>query len=69
MAKTVDEMKAWIDAADYKELLRKNRYAPIGSPWFVGEVGAYCAKAMTRKRGEMSHGERVAASKAIGWGD
>ena len=62
---TDDEKKAWIDNANYKSLLAKWRTAPIGSPWFAGEIGVYYAKIMKRKRAETPHEEQVAASKAI----
>jgi hypothetical protein len=38
---TKEEMIAWIDSATPKQLLFKWRYAPIGSDWFVGEVGKH----------------------------
>lgn len=60
-------MKAWIDNASYQELLSKWRNAPAGSPWFQGETGKYYSEAMARKQSETSPGEKVAASKAIGW--
>jgi hypothetical protein len=63
-----EEMKAWIDNADYEQLLSKCRYAPAGDPFFAGEVGDYYLKVMAERRaapgGNAAH---VAASKAIGW--
>ena len=61
------EMKKWIDAASYQDLLEKWRFEPIGSHWFEGETGKYFKEAMKMKRENTSPGEQVAASKAIGW--
>ena len=60
-----EEQKAWIDGASYEDLLRKWRFAPAGSSWFMGDVGEYYAKVMGEKRSQ----EAVpgTASKAIGW--
>lgn len=66
---TEQQMKNWIDNATYEELLRKWRFTPSGDPMFEGEVGAYYAKVMGIKRGDLSHEEQVATSKRIGWGD
>jgi len=65
---TTKEMKAWIDKAPYQALLEKWRFAPIGSPWFQGEIGDYFSKVMSRKKAEISDAEAVRASKDIGWG-
>ena len=64
---TVEEMKNWIDTASYEDLLRKNRFAPAGDPFFQGEVGDYFLKIMAAKRYEVGDGEHVRASKRIGW--
>ncbi|CAK2831347.1 conserved hypothetical protein [Vibrio crassostreae] len=62
-----DEMKRWIDNASYQELLRKNRFAPVGDPFFQGDIGEYYLKVMGDKRIEIGNDSHVAASKAIGW--
>ncbi len=64
---TIDEMKKWIDNANYFSLLQKWRSEPSGSPWFQGELGDYYSTVMARKRDVTPDGERVAASKAIGF--
>jgi len=64
---SIEEMKQQIDAMSYHEMLSRWRNAPIGSPWFAGEVGDYFSKAMAKKKSETSHAEQVATSKAIGW--
>jgi hypothetical protein len=61
------EMKSWIDNADYMELLGKWRFAPVGSPWFQGELGDYYVAAMEKRRLETSQKDQVAISKSIGW--
>lgn len=60
-------MKAWIDNADYQDLLERWRNAPVGSPWFQGAVGEYYSKAISERRRKVSDAEHVAASKSIGW--
>jgi len=65
---TTDEMKKWIDAASYEELLRKWRFEPGGSPWFAREIGIYYANRMAEMRNSKGGNDaHVAASKAIGW--
>ena len=61
----VEAMKASIDAASYEELLARWRSAPVGSPWFVGELGRYYQQRMREKRNQ-DPAEAVAASKRIG---
>jgi hypothetical protein len=64
-----DEKKAEIDAMSYEQLLRLNRFEPIGSPWFQGYVGTYLMLRMAELRGAPGgQAEHVRASKAIGWG-
>lgn len=60
-------MKAWIDLATYEQLLDKFRIAPIGSPWFKGEIGEYYSQKLVEKRKEVGNVAAVAASKLIGW--
>lgn len=62
---TTDEMRAWIDAASYEELLRHWRSAPAGDPFFAGEIGRYYSQRMAEKRAQ-DPAEHVRASKAIG---
>lgn len=62
-----DQMKIWIDEASYEELLRKNRFAPIGDPFFQGEVGKYYILVMQRKKFEVGIEEAIRISKKIGW--
>jgi len=62
-----DEMKQWIDNASYEDLLRKNRTAPVGDPFFQGETGAYYMGVMAAKKKQVGNDAHVAASKSIGW--
>ena len=60
------ENRAHIDSLSYEGLLRHNRYAPVGDPWFQGETGDYWLKRMAELR-DADPGGAVAASKRIGW--
>lgn len=62
-----ENMKKWIDNTDYETLLSNWRNAPIGSPWFQGEIGKYYSKVMAEKRSQIGNSEHVRASKSIGW--
>jgi len=57
--------KAHIDQLTYDMLLRQNRNAPIGDPWFQGETGEYWLKRMNEWR--EAGADHVGASKRIGW--
>jgi len=60
--------KAIIDAMSYAEMLKMNRFAEVGNPWFVGDVGTYFMTTMQRKKMALTPEMRVEISKAIGWG-
>ena len=64
---TNDEMKKTIDESSYEDLLCRWRTAPVGSPFFMGDIGNYYFKIMAEKKAKLSHGEQVQASKNIGW--
>lgn len=64
---TTEEMKRQIDNMSYTELLSSWRHAPVGSPYFQGEVGEHYTKVMARKKEEIGNAGHVAASKEIGW--
>lgn len=62
------ELKAKIDAMPYAELLRLNRFAPIGDPMFAGDSGTYILTRMRDMRAAPGgHRLHVSASKAVGW--
>jgi len=61
------EQQTWIDNASYEDLLRKVRFDPSGSEWFVTDVGEYFLKTMAEHKKEVGPGAAVAASKRIGW--
>jgi len=60
------DRKAKIDSMEYRYLLYRWRFAPVGDPWFQGETGEYWGKRMKelREQGE----NHVQSSKKIGWG-
>jgi len=60
-------MKNWIDNASYEELLRKWRFAPVGSPWFTGDIGNYYSEVMSKGKLLISNADAVKASKKLGW--
>jgi hypothetical protein len=64
---TEQEMKSWVDNADYEQLLRKWRFAPVGDPLLQGDMGDYFSKVMFAKRDEVGNAVHVATSKHIGW--
>lgn len=64
---TTTEMKKWIDEATYEQLLSKWRSAPMGSPWFQGEVGDYYSQKMQERKKQVGDEAHSAASKRIGW--
>lgn len=61
------EQKNHIDNMEYEELLRLWRNAPVGHPYFQGEVGDYYAKKMSEGRKTIGESGHVAASKSVGW--
>jgi hypothetical protein len=63
---TIEEMKKWIDESSYEGLLQHWRFAPLGKPLFVGEIGDYYEKIMIQKGEEIGNDKRVQASKNIG---
>ena len=64
---TQQERRDWIDNASYEQLLSRWRNAPVGSPFFTGEMGYYYRDVMARKREEVGNTAHVRASKNIGW--
>ena len=61
-----DELKAQIDGMTYAQMLRKNRFAPIGDPLFMSDSGRYFLKVMSEKKMD-DPAAAIAASKRIGW--
>jgi len=64
---TPEDLKAWIDAATYEQLLRRWRFSPPGDPAFRDRMGDYYAYVMAKRRAEVGNAEHVATSKRIGW--
>ena len=65
MSQSKEQMLEWIDNASLEELLYKWRFAEVGSPYFIGEVGEYYSKVMFAKR-QQDEAAWVAASKSLG---
>ena len=63
-----EKIKKQIDEMDYESMLRLWRFAPSGHLMFQDETGDYYSKVMKQKANDISDVERVAASKAVGWG-
>jgi hypothetical protein len=66
---TNEEMMEWIRNASYAQMLAKQRFAPVGDPFFCTDNKQVCAfwdeqfKAKRAATGDNG----VSASKAIGW--
>ncbi len=64
------EMKAWIDHAEYQQLLERWRFAPLGDPMFQGEIGEHFQQVMKAKRAALEAGDpevHARTSKRVGW--
>lgn len=62
-------MLKWIENASYEDMLRKQRYAPLGDPFFDNSNHEICNAwndAFIIKREETGD-NGVGASKRIGW--
>lgn len=57
----------WIRTAKYEDLLRRWRFEPIGSDWFVGPVGEAFRKRMQVCREKLSIADAMEISKRVGW--
>jgi hypothetical protein len=66
-SKISEQTKANIDSMSYEGLLSLWRNAPVGHPYFQGEVGDYYKKVMFEKRDQIGHDAAVQTSKKIGW--
>lgn len=64
---TPAEMIAWIDDANYAQLLQKNRFCASDSPWIQGEVGVHLLATLAKRKSELSPADQVAASKMVGY--
>lgn len=61
------QMREWIDNATYRQLFNHWRFAPVGDPFFQGEVGKYYTKIMMQKKREAGDAEHTRISKELGW--
>ena len=57
----------WVKNASYESLLRRWRFAPLGDPAFVGKTGEMFSQRLNEERAKLTHDERVAVSKKVGW--
>lgn len=64
---TTEQMIAWIDDANYAQLLQTNRFCASDSPWIQGEVGVHLLATMAKRRRELSPAEQTSASRLVGW--
>ncbi len=63
------KVKEDIDNMSYESMFALRRFAASGHPYFQrGEVSDYFEKLMKKKEKLISHEERVAISKRVGWG-
>lgn len=62
-----DVDKAWIDCANYKQLLDRWRFANLSDFIFQGDTGDYYKQVMNKRRSEISNAEHVAISKSLGF--
>lgn len=70
MAELTAELQTEIEDMGYVDMLRVWRHSPIGSnpKLLEGISGDYFSKIMFHKKDQLTHNERVAASKQVGWG-
>lgn len=66
MTSKEEEMIKFIDKATYYDLLRRWRFAPVGDPFFTGEVGKHYQKVIQKRREEVGDEEHVRISKSLG---
>lgn len=62
-----NEQVEWLSNASYEDMLRRNRFAPIGDTMFLGVAGQFFAKQMSSKKNSLTMGEIIAVSKHVGW--
>lgn len=67
MNELTDATRKLIDEMTYEEMLRKHRFEPSGSPWFLGEVGDYFGLVMYQKKNELDPSLAAEISERVGW--
>lgn len=50
MLMTFENMKKWIDNADYETLFKRWIFGPSADPFFQGDIGDYYSETMAKKR-------------------
>lgn len=61
------EMLDWVNTASIEALLSKQRFEPVGSPWFANEKVANAISARLSTLRERDAAAYVTASKSLGW--
>jgi hypothetical protein len=59
--------RRWIAQASSEDMLSMQRFEPLGSPWYQGEVGSLMTSRLVELRAQVSDEHKVAASKRLGW--
>lgn len=59
--------KKEIDAMSYETLLYRNRFDPVGDPFWQGARGDYALEVLHKKKEALPEGRPAAISKRIGW--
>lgn len=61
------DLKRKIDNLSYEDMLRKHRFEPIDSDFFIGETGDYFYLKFNRLKKKITEAEKVRVSKKVGW--
>jgi hypothetical protein len=60
-------LKDRINRMNYEDMVRALRFAPIGDPMFIGEVGDFFGHRLRILQSELSTAAQVAVSKLVGY--
>ena len=64
---THEEMKEWINGADYEQLLLRWRDSSRDDPFFHNEIGDYYFKKIIDKREEVGEAEHKRVFDLLAW--
>lgn len=59
------DTKEWIDAASYKELLKKWRFTPANDPYFENDIAKYLCEVMKQKGESLDPLEREKIGESV----
>lgn len=65
--KLTAEVQEQINSMNYQTMLWHRRFDPVGSPWWMGEVGEAMEARLVQLLHETPDEAKVHASKSIGW--